>query len=103
MGSYDAKRENKLGFVVKKLDSVLQKKHLRKVDELYIKIDIEGSEIEALKGAMELLTIPKGVTLLIEDWQGKKIINYLTKNNFIFVKKLTPYNSFWKREQMKRL
>lgn len=79
-----------------KLDSFI--KFLpEKYQELYLKIDAEGHEVEILEGAKLLLKKFNKITLLIEDIvpdKKEKLLDYLEKN-FIFLKKLTSYNSFW--------
>lgn len=95
LGSTDAKKMNSDGFKAKKLDSILSTKVIEKYDVIYIKIDIEGFEREALEGGARILKQAKNIVLLIEDCVDRSIIDYLQKTGYTFYEKLTPYNSFW--------
>lgn len=78
----------------KKLDNYLSPKF--DDFEIFIKLDVEGSEINVLKGAKKLMKYSY-VTILTEDCmpnKSEKLIKYLSKVS-TFSKKLTPYNSFW--------
>lgn len=86
---------NRIGVKVKKLDSVLTQKYINSYDVLFIKIDIEGHEINALKGAQNILKNTKNVELMVEDCVNPKIVTYLKKNKFTLINKVSPYNSFW--------
>ncbi len=74
-----------------KLDSFLKKKKIKSVDIL--KIDVEGSEYEILKGAKKTLGKNRVKIILVEILgrkdkyikKEKKIINFLKKRNFILV------------------
>lgn len=94
LGSRDTKNPNKFGFITKKLDNVLSAKTAQKYDVVFVKIDIEGYEEDALRGASVFIKKSKKVYILVEDCVRKDIYKYL-KKNFVFYKKITPYNSFW--------
>lgn len=69
-----------------------------KYDEVYIKLDVEGHEMEVLEGSQKFINKAKRVVLLIEDSSiiyGTKLEKYLRKK-WIFISKSTTYNSFWK-------
>lgn len=97
LGSKDSKTPNVEGIKTRKLDSVVGKELARKFDSVYIKIDIEGFEEDALRGAEEFLKKAKDVTLLVEDSVDASIATYLDTQGFTFLVKKTPYNSFWKK------
>jgi FkbM family methyltransferase len=64
-------------------------------DVLIFKIDVEGVEVEVLKGALKTLTSGKDIFLLVEDFVDPEIIQYLENIGARFLCKLTPYNSWW--------
>lgn len=61
---------------------------------IFLKIDTEGHEPFILRGASKIFKRHSRVTLMIEDTVSKELLEYLGCN-FIFIKKVTPYNSFW--------
>lgn len=66
--------------------------------ELFIKLDVEGHEIETLQGSNKILRNKKNITLLVEDsttFTSYKLIQYLSSHG-TFLDKKTVYNSFWK-------
>ena len=75
------------------LDTFVKKNNIKSIDIL--KVDIEGSEYEFLKGAKNTLKKNKVKIILIEindmkknfKNKEKKIINFLEKKKFIFLKK----------------
>ena len=75
------------------LDNFVKNKKIKLIDIL--KIDIEGSEYDLLKGAKNALKKNKIKIILVEiiakkdsyDKKKKKIFNFLKKRNFILVKK----------------
>lgn len=96
LGSQNSKNADNRGIKTKKLDSIFESKFANKYDKVYIKLDVDGSEIDVLEGATEFISNTKNITLLIEDFvKFKKVTNYLKKNDFTFIAKRTPYNSFW--------
>lgn len=73
--------------------SYLNTKH----DEIFIKLDVEGHEIEVLKGGIKFMQKAKKVTLLVEDssiYRANKLLQFL-KKEWTFITKRTLYNSFW--------
>lgn len=77
---------------IKKLDGILKNKNL--VNPILIKIDVQGYELEVLKGSKKIL--PRIDYLLLEvsksrmyNYQPveKEIINFLAKKNFKILKK----------------
>ena len=75
------------------LDTFVKKNNIKSIDIL--KVDIEGSEYEFLKGARNTLKRNKVKIIVLEisdkkknyKKKEKKIINFLEKKNFIFLKK----------------
>ena len=73
------------------LDKFVKKNNIKSIDIL--KVDIEGSEYEFLKGTKNTLKKSKIKIILIEisdrkknyDKKEKKIISFLEKKNFIFL------------------
>ena len=76
------------------LDSFLKKNKIKSIDIL--KIDIEGSEYELLKGSKNTLKLNKIKIILVEIMdkknnylkKEKKILNLLKKRNFTLIKKV---------------
>lgn len=69
-------------------------------DEVFIKLDVEGHEVEVLRGASRFIEHFKKITLLCEDSgviKQDELTSYL-KKNFKFLSKKTSYNSFWTKE-----
>lgn len=65
-------------------------------DVLVIKIDIEGSEAEALLGGEKWLKDFKQVYLMLEDTLWSSQLETALKNlKALPIKKLSPYNSWW--------
>ena len=75
------------------LDNFIKKNKIQSIDVL--KIDIEGSEYELLKGAKTTLKNNKVKIILVEiigkknlyDKKEKKILNFLKKRNYTLIKK----------------
>jgi len=75
------------------LDNFIKKNEIQSIDVL--KIDIEGSEYELLKGAKATLKNNKVKIILVEiigkknlyDKKEKKILNFLKKRNYTLIKK----------------
>lgn len=84
-----------VSYQLKALDSLLSLSFYQKFDEVFLKVDIEGHEEEALDGAKNLIRCGKKVHLMIEDCVNPSIIRYLKIHGFRFVTKITPYDSFW--------
>ena len=80
------------------LDTFVKKNNIKSIDIL--KVDIEGSEYEFLKGARNTLKKNKVKIILLEisdkkknyKKKEKKIINFLEKKKFIFLKKHMNYS-----------
>jgi FkbM family methyltransferase len=68
---------------------------LSETDVVVMKIDVEGSERQALEGASQLLSA-KQAHIMVEDFIDDSIIDYLTSIGAEFQAKLTPYNSWWR-------
>jgi len=67
---------------------------------VYMKLDIEGGELEALQGAKGLIKSAGKTVFLIEDANlstNIQLIKYLTRH-FKFIKKISYQNSFWGRK-----
>lgn len=69
---------------------------IKKYDSFVLKIDVEGAEADVLKGASKLLSSGKEIYLLVEDFVDPAIMTYLLKHKAKPIKKLTPYNSWWR-------
>lgn len=70
----------------------------KKSPDVFIKIDVEGHEIEVLMGSKEIIKKYKNILLLIEDSlpsASGQLIQYLSHHGN-FLTKITSYNSFWK-------
>lgn len=65
-------------------------------DIIFMKIDIEGFETEALIGAKKLLKSNKKIYLMVEDFVDNRIIDFLENTSAAFVGKFNNYNSWWK-------
>ena len=71
------------------LDNILQEKDIKHEDVNWIKIDVEGAELEVLKGATNVLSKSKDIALLIEIHNlgdGKNLYNPIIDllNNYNF-------------------
>lgn len=64
--------------------------------DLFIKLDVEGHEIEALKGGRRIIKKAKKAIVLIEDFSpnSKKLMRYLSSHG-TRLSKNSPMNSFW--------
>lgn len=81
---------------VDKLDNILT---VDKAVNIYAKLDIEGGELDALKGASKILRLANKSVILIEDANmstNKPLLTYL-KKHFKFIEKLGYQNSFWEK------
>jgi FkbM family methyltransferase len=68
-----------------------------KSQAIVLKIDCEGAETEILAGGLRLLQNSTEVLLLVEDFVDSSIVDWLFDGGWEFEKKLTPYNSFWRK------
>lgn len=64
---------------------------------IVLKIDCEGAETEILAGGLRILENSPEVLLLVEDFVDPSIVSWLFEGGWKFEKKLTPYNSFWRK------
>lgn len=76
-------------------------KQARGYDVVVIKLDVEGAEIDVMRGATELLECGPEFYLLVEDFlvlhdDPYSIIDHLHKIGARLLCKLTPYNSWWR-------
>jgi len=76
------------------VDSIINK--ASNFDVLFIKIDIEGFETEALIGAKKILQSNKKIYLMVEDFVDNRVIDFLENTKADFVGKFNNYNSWWK-------
>ncbi len=83
-------------FLVKKLSIIIGKKYLSKYDSVFIKLDVDEFVLDALKGIKDSVNESKELVLLVEDFVDKDVRSYLAKN-YVFISKISPYNSFWKK------
>lgn len=68
----------------------------RDFDDVIIKIDVEGMEVNVLRGANQLLARGGKTYILVEDFLERKVIDYLAgQPNIRFLTKFTDYNSWW--------
>lgn len=67
--------------------------NLRKPIKL-IKIDVEGYEMEALKGSMNIISDPKGPILIVECVKERAFQDYSGDDLFSFITKVNNYRIF---------
>lgn len=77
----------------RRLDSVLADTH---ADVVLMKLDVEGAEVNVLKGAADLLRRSESI-LMVEDFVDAAIVRWLRENGWKRLGKFTPYNSWWHR------
>lgn len=87
--------KKKVKFRIRTLDSLVDDKYIADFDRIFIKMDIEGHEVEAFEGARSLLRSGKKIDLMIEDCFDPTIVRQLEDHGFRLITKITPYNSFW--------
>jgi FkbM family methyltransferase len=78
----------------KTLNSVMAEKAYGS-DAVVLKVDVEGLEAEVLKGGDKVFRSGIDVYIMVEDFVNPAIITYLEKIGADFIRKLTPYNSWW--------
>ncbi len=66
-------------------------------DVLAVKLDVEGYEVNVLEGARDVIARSGETLLLVEDFVDDSVVRYLQDEDWTFVDKLTPYNSFWRK------
>jgi FkbM family methyltransferase len=91
----DKVEKTRVRFRIRTLDSIITPSVLRRFDQIFVKIDIEGHEEEALRGSVQLFRSGKPMLFMIEDCVNPSIQTYLKTQKFTFRGKITPYNSFW--------
>lgn len=96
LGDKKTDKINKFGILTERLDDILGSSFSSKYDSIYIKLDIEGFEESALRGAAKFIENAKKITFIVEDSINVRVVKFLSKNAR-FVVKLTPYNSFWEK------
>jgi FkbM family methyltransferase len=77
------------------LDSVIGER-AKDYDIIFFKIDVEGVEVDVLKGAEQVLNSGKEIFMVVEDFVNPEIIVFMDKLGAEFIRKITPYNSWWK-------
>jgi FkbM family methyltransferase len=87
--------ENFLEVEANTLDNILNENNIQRVN--YLKIDVEGAELEVLKGAANTLSLNKDLTLLMEvhgDANYNPVLDILREYNFqiIYENKYYPSN-----------
>lgn len=85
---------------VRRLDSFIPASYYNTFDEIFMKIDIEGHEEGAMDGAQHLWDSGKTIHLMIEDCVNPNIVHYLTRHGWTYIKKITPYDSFWDKQHL---
>lgn len=98
LGSKRTTHPNKFGITTVPLDDFISLKRISTYDVIFVKADIEGYETDAMKGASNLFKQGNKVIFLVEDSVSLDIITYLKKQKCRFLKRLTPYNSFWEKK-----
>lgn len=79
-----------------KLDGLMKQLTLRNAD-IFMKLDVEGHELEVLEGASNTIKRVNSFTLLGEDCAeatSDKLLRYLGKHGRLLTN-LSTYNSFW--------
>jgi FkbM family methyltransferase len=87
------------GAIAEPLNNILLKAIAPKKIDL-LSLDVEGAEIEVLKGINHKEYRFKYIC--IESRDIKKIINYLAKNNYSYVKQLAPLDYLFKDKELKQ-
>jgi len=87
--------KKKVIFDIRRLDDVMDREYVSRFDRVFIKIDIEGHEEEALRGASKFFRIKTPMLIMIEDCVRPSVQEFMQSNGFSFVGRMTPYNSFW--------
>ncbi len=77
------------------IDSLLLSE-VNDIDTVFIKLDVEGYETEALIGAKNFLKLKKRVYLMVEDFLNHRVIEFLENCDATFLGKFSNYNSWWK-------
>ncbi len=85
--------EKKYSIKTKKLDDLLLDK---KMKDIFLKVDVEGFELNVLKGAKKLIKknvkfvlVEKHFFQLYKDYTPNKVDLFLKRNNFRLIKKFT--------------
>jgi FkbM family methyltransferase len=86
---------------IKKLDNFWGTLNDEGADVLFLKLDIEGAEKQALIGCTNVINSFSDVYVMTEDFVDENIRGYLKDEEFKKVAKVTPYNSFWYRKNVK--
>lgn len=94
LGSRNTYKPNEIGIKTRRLDDMVNSRKLKQYDTVFMKIDVETDSKDVLIGAYKFMHSSSKIILLVEDYFHEDVIHYL-KKNFIFYKKLSPYNSFW--------
>lgn len=79
-----------------KLDNIIK---ANKDINVYAKLDIEGGELDALKGASKITNSANKSVILVEDanMSTNKVLLLYLKKHFKFIEKLGYQNSFWEK------
>jgi len=91
-----SEKVREIPIVSKRLDSIFTET-VKGYDTVICKIDVEGVEQEVLEGMTGLLASIPELIVMVEDFVNPQIIEYLEKNKWHFMTKITTYNSWWKR------
>ena len=85
------------GAIAKQLNNILSKVNApKKID--FLSLDVEGSEIEVLKGINH--NEYRFKFICIESRDIKKINNYLTINNYLLIEQLSPIDYLFKDKEL---
>lgn len=71
----------------------------RNADCVFLKLDCEGAEVSALRGAEGFLSSIPDALIMVEDFIDSAVISYLMQNQWECFAKRTPYNSFWRKQR----
>jgi len=95
------KTAEKIKVTTDTLDNILKKEAI--ADNIFVVLDVEGHEVNVLKGMKETVNKSSYTYLLIEDAvkQTKKTLERYLSNNFIFNNKVSQNNSFWFKQNGK--
>ena len=93
--------QSKIKIKCSKLNSILEKNNIDSFD--YLNIDVEGSEIEVIKGIDFKKFNPKLITienndLLLEDYFESEVYKLLIKNGYTLINKIGVTNFFIKNK-----
>jgi FkbM family methyltransferase len=69
----------------------------RNADCVFLKLDCEGTEVSALRGAEGVLSSCSNALIMVEELVDTRVRQYLALNQWECFARRTPYNSFWRK------